>query len=153
MLYWTQLYFKLSYPWSFHLFILLLGTSLDLYWLVFTIYVQSWFQFSPSQWETALLCNEVSHWLGTSLESALYVWSDHTSDISGFIWKVPKHQWVVYFILCNSCQGYLYENWVAVKLTVFIFLGHVCHGVYIDRQWGIDYCIWLPICVWCALSC
>ena len=29
----------------------------------------SWF--APSQWETLLLCNDVSHWLGTSLESAL----------------------------------------------------------------------------------
>ena len=26
----------------------------------------------PSQWETALLCNGIPHWLGTSLESALY---------------------------------------------------------------------------------
>ena len=25
----------------------------------------------PSQWETALLCNDVSHWLGASLESTL----------------------------------------------------------------------------------
>ena len=28
-------------------------------------------RFEPSQWETALLCNDVAHWLGTSLESAL----------------------------------------------------------------------------------
>ena len=28
-------------------------------------------RFAPSQWETALFCNAVSHWLGTSLESAL----------------------------------------------------------------------------------
>ena len=27
---------------------------------------------APSQWETALLCNDVSHWLGASLESALW---------------------------------------------------------------------------------
>ena len=27
--------------------------------------------FAPSQWETALLCNDVSHWLSTNLESAL----------------------------------------------------------------------------------
>ena len=27
---------------------------------------------SPSQWETVLLCNQVSHWLGRSLESALH---------------------------------------------------------------------------------
>ena len=29
------------------------------------------FSFAPSQWEAALLCNDVSHWLGASLESAL----------------------------------------------------------------------------------
>ena len=27
--------------------------------------------FAPSQWETVLLCNDVSHWLGARLESAL----------------------------------------------------------------------------------
>ena len=27
-------------------------------------------RFAPSQWETALLCNDVSHWLGASLDSA-----------------------------------------------------------------------------------
>ena len=27
--------------------------------------------FAPSQWETALLCNDVSHWLRASIESAL----------------------------------------------------------------------------------
>ena len=29
-------------------------------------------RFAPSQWQTALLCNDVSHWLGTSLESTLW---------------------------------------------------------------------------------
>ena len=28
-------------------------------------------RFAPSQWETVLLYNDVSHWLGTNLESAL----------------------------------------------------------------------------------
>ena len=27
---------------------------------------------APSQWETVVLCNDVSHWLGTSLESTLH---------------------------------------------------------------------------------
>ena len=31
-------------------------------------------RFAPSQWETALLCNDVSLWLGASLESALSLW-------------------------------------------------------------------------------
>ena len=35
----------------------------------------SWFP--PSQWETALLCNDVSHWLGASLKSA--------PEMSGFL--------------------------------------------------------------------
>ena len=30
-------------------------------------------RFAPSQWETALLCNDVSHWLGANLESALNI--------------------------------------------------------------------------------
>ena len=29
------------------------------------------FRFAPSQWEMVLLCNDFSHWLGASLESAL----------------------------------------------------------------------------------
>ena len=29
------------------------------------------FRFAPSQWETLLQSNAVSHWLGTNLESAL----------------------------------------------------------------------------------
>ena len=31
-------------------------------------------KFAPSQWETALLCNDVSHWMGANLESALEIW-------------------------------------------------------------------------------
>ena len=30
-------------------------------------------RFAPRQWETALLCNDVSHWLGVNLESVLYI--------------------------------------------------------------------------------
>ena len=35
-------------------------------------------RFAPSQWETALLCNVVSHWLDTSLESAQHMLQDST---------------------------------------------------------------------------
>ena len=43
-------------------------------------------KFAPSQWETALLCNDVSHWLGANLESALYdsSWCD---NIVAFKWS------------------------------------------------------------------
>ena len=32
-------------------------------------------RFAPSQWEMALLCYDISHWLGANLESALKLWS------------------------------------------------------------------------------
>ena len=40
--------------------------------LVFQTILRADSRFARSQWETALLCNDVSHWLGASLESALY---------------------------------------------------------------------------------
>ena len=40
--------------------------------------------FAPSQWETALLSNDVSHWLGTNLESALSLLTPW--------WKGPTHR-------------------------------------------------------------
>ena len=42
---------------------------------------------SPSQWETALLCNGVSHWLGENLESALwYIVSNVTWLAAILVW-------------------------------------------------------------------
>ena len=38
-------------------------------------------RFAPSQWETALLCNVVSRWLGASLESALNYMMKHNCVI------------------------------------------------------------------------
>ena len=38
-------------------------------------------RFAPSQWETALLCNDVSHWLGASLDSALQILCPHNYNI------------------------------------------------------------------------
>ena len=42
-------------------------------------------RFVPSQWETALLCNNVSHWLGASLES------DHISITMMF--QITSNSW------------------------------------------------------------
>ena len=39
-------------------------------------------RFAPSRWETALLCNAISHWLGASLESALHLFPMVQSIIS-----------------------------------------------------------------------
>ena len=36
-------------------------------------YIRAHSRFAPSQWETSLQSNTLSHWLGTNLESALYM--------------------------------------------------------------------------------
>ena len=53
--------------------------------------------FAPSQWGTALLCNDVSHWLGASLESDL-----------GFIWR--------------SCYSLRPEIWIPMKYCEILLL-------------------------------
>ena len=37
------------------------------------IQIKAYSRFAPSQWQTALLCNDVCHWLGANLESALHM--------------------------------------------------------------------------------
>ena len=71
-------------------------------------------RFAPSQWETALLCNDVSHWLCTNLEAALFqyeclAWKAHlkSADIltradSG----VVPNQWET-ALLCNDVSLWL----------------------------------------------
>ena len=44
-------------------------------------------RFAPSQWETSLLCNDISYWLGTSLESAL----NHENVVHRSIWYFIYH--------------------------------------------------------------
>ena len=39
----------------------------------------SWF--APSQWQTSLQSNAVSHWLGANLESALYICVHNSWDV------------------------------------------------------------------------
>ena len=63
-------------------------------------------RFAPSQWETALLCNDVSHWLGASIASAL---------VSIVYWVAPlcradsrfgPSQWET-ALLCNDVSHWL----------------------------------------------
>ena len=67
------------------------------------------FRFAFNQWETALLCNDVSHWLGASLESA------HGSPMPS-LWKSCR-RWVR-FIISMLSQG-LVTTTCAVKISRF----------------------------------
>ena len=66
---------KYKYIFTTSILLCLKGNTLTL--LLFNIFkypiiIRAYSRFAPSQWETALLCNDVSHWLGANLESALH---------------------------------------------------------------------------------
>ena len=42
------------------------------------LYIRADSRLAPSQWETSLRSNAISHWLGANLESALYMYHSHT---------------------------------------------------------------------------
>ena len=48
------------------------GNLTGIVWLCADKWYRADSRFAPSQWKTALLCNDVSHWLGAHLESALW---------------------------------------------------------------------------------
>ena len=63
-------------------------------------------RFVPNQWETALLCNDVSHWLGASLESALYAIMNSGDSYNR---HMSSYQCLLNVEL-SSCQFY-YQWW------------------------------------------
>ena len=54
-----------SHAWALSLFMIYWISSSAVTW------IRAESRFAPSQWETLLQCNAVSHWLGVNLESAL----------------------------------------------------------------------------------
>ena len=61
-------------------------------------------RFASSQWETALLCNDVSHWLDANLESALSEIKEHISD---FVYLI----YYPHLTSTDSTSG-IYGQWI-----------------------------------------
>ena len=59
-------------------------------------------RFAPSQWEMALLCNDVSHWLGANLES-----------------RFASSQWET-MLLCNDVSHWLDASLESVPHTCMV---------------------------------
>ena len=83
-------------------------------WHVFFLFIfHRWFHyradsmFAPSQWETALLCNDVSHWLGANIESALpyilnwYLRQRHGFDIIATTLRFVILPLIAPYVACN----------------------------------------------------
>ena len=77
------------------LFHVLISTSIYMY-------IRADSRFAPSQWETALLCNGVSHWLGASLKSALCIYVDAMCRGSIFVIHCT---WVLHlsYLFVSTC--------------------------------------------------
>ena len=68
-------------------------------------FMQADSRFVPSQWETALLCNDVSHWLGASQESALLC----LLALELELWIQKMYHWCQSAILFRVIQSYRCE--------------------------------------------
>ena len=62
-------------------------------------------RFAPSQWEMALLCNDVSHWVGANLEPALLF---QLKQVIGFVWPLDIDFWVHHLHHRSDAQGIHY---------------------------------------------
>ena len=76
---------------------------------------------TPSQWETALHCNDVSHWLGASLESALISWCVVNSQQCTILNKLR----IIYFMM-TPIKYYQINN--VCIFVVIIFTQKDCEG-------------------------
>ena len=66
-------------------------------------------RFAPSQWEMALLCNDVSHWLCASLESALYQ--------NFYMYFTKQHIFVVEIVVC-----FLFAMFLTIPYIIIILV-------------------------------
>ena len=81
------------------------------------------FRFAPNQWETVLLCNDVSRWLGTSLVSTLsfrrarkdrwcldrwsaVIWVIRMTSLKPIYQRAPSEFILEWMLLYKSCTPY-----------------------------------------------
>ena len=85
----------------------LLSTNFCATWM----YVRADSRSAASQWETALLCNDVSHWLDANLESALYVYSPYLAcrQIRAF----SSQRSLTFSNSCSSAMARSHAGWGA----------------------------------------
>ena len=95
-------------------FIYILGKAWFCFFYNCAVLCRDDFTFAPNQWETALLCNDVSHWQGASLESTLlmmcthYLFAHYTnktllSSLCRCIWRYWIVKILLRYILSSMC--------------------------------------------------
>ena len=87
-------------------------------------------RFAPSQWETSLQSNAVSHWQGANLQSTLdYIQEDHNSVdlqlvvfmIQQYMMCMPWSWWhKVYYLVQYTCASC--EVWYTAHILYLLYL-------------------------------
>ena len=80
-------------------------------------------RFAPSQWETSLQSNTVSHWLGANLESALY----YEHGASDQLW-ITSCQWLI--VVIGNCARTALLIMLTLKVSVPYIDGILLKGPY-----------------------
>ena len=109
-------------------------------------------RFAPSQWETTLLCNNVSHWLGLSLDSALFGLEDKAVEKKYLKNTSRELQWYYFSQVfqglmlqwCNKacCIRISHETWggslllFRIPLWLFYDTVEICHWM----SWYFSWC-------------
>ena len=92
-----------------------------------SVYYRAEFRFATSQWETALLCNDVSHWLGGNLASALYYITVFDESIQYFAAEIKvlshntDHKRFSMLHYRKLAEAWITNHWWASKKLSFLF--------------------------------
>ena len=112
-------------------------------------------QFVPSQWETVLLCNGVSHWLGASLESALCTLKSIqlTCCPACRTSLIATRFWVVVICPIIKCLTVLEFSFILFDLCLFITIfNFILNYVPIVTFWIFTYHkIWILLIIFCFI--
>ena len=101
-------------------------SSLGVIKLLGVIYFRADSRLAPSQWETALRSNAVSHWLAANLESALYFTNSHTPNLSsiGSVVELLRGRCSAVLFGIHHIKGVAqnYLQYVSAKDTIVLHL-------------------------------
>ena len=127
-------------------------------------------RFAPSQWETALLCNDVFHWLDASLESALTMplgpdaCFDAILVVYWWHWRISIWQPLLPSVKTKLACWQVFSDPIicpilCVRHAVFLRFDqirlHVCihwgRQAFVSRWIGLKACRRVGFINWCAM--
>ena len=99
-------------------------------------------RFAPRQWETVLLCNDVSHWLGASLESSLifdylatkYTYTNHHGKSKRFLLYIPLSDCGEMSSRYSSVTGSNYYTEIIYAIALWLFYFWMNSKLHLLRQ-------------------